>query len=95
VDADTDGNPYPVSLGELCSEGLHGRHHAKTRAYGPLGVVFMCLGIAKVDQQTIAEVLRNVPLQGFNHCGTCSLVGANDLTQVLGVELAGQGCGVH
>ena len=95
MDADADGDPHPMPLGELCVEGLHGRHHAKTRPHSPLGAVFMRLGIAKVDQQPIAEVLRNVPLQGLDHRGTRRLVGADDLAQVFGVELACQDCRVH
>ncbi len=36
-----------------------------------MGIVFMRLGIAKVDQDAIAEVLRNVPIQALDHCGAC------------------------
>ena len=35
----------------------------KPSAHGALGIVFMCLGIAKIDQQTVAEILRDMPLE--------------------------------
>jgi len=79
MDAGADSDPHPVTLDELGVERLHGRHHAQARSYGPLCVVFMRLGIAKVDQETIAEVLRNVPLQGLDHCGARGLVSTDDI----------------
>ena len=42
--------------------------------YRPLGVVFMGLGITEVDQEGIAEVLRNIAVKALDHGGTDSLV---------------------
>ena len=55
----------------------------------------MRLRIAKVDQQAIAQVLRNVPVKALDHVGTGRLVGAHHLAEVFRVELPGQHGGVH
>ena len=60
--------------------------------YRPLGVVFMGLGITEVDQEGIAEVLRNIAVKALDHGGTDSLVRPYDVAQLLGVELSRQSC---
>jgi hypothetical protein len=52
-------------------------------------------GVAEVDEQTVAEVLRDMPLIAGDHFGTRLLIGAHDLAQVFWVELAGQHRGIH
>src|SRR5262249_2380628 len=95
VDADADGDPRPIPRGELGIAGLHGRHHPQPGPPGPLGVVFVGLGIAKVHEEAIAEILRNVPLQALDHCSASTLVGAHDLPQVFGIELAREAGRIH
>jgi hypothetical protein len=64
-------------------------------AHGALRIVFVRLGIAKVDQQTITEVLGNMPLEAGDHFGAGVLIGPHYLAQLFRVELAGE-CGrVH
>ena len=41
----------------------HGVHHAQPGAHGPLGVIFVRLGVAEVDEQAIAEILGDMPRQ--------------------------------
>jgi hypothetical protein len=55
----------------------------------------MRLGIAKVHQQTISEILGNMAVKVLNDCGGGLLVGADDLPQIFWVELAGKGRRVH
>jgi hypothetical protein len=55
-----------------------------------LGVVLVRLGIAKVDQQPISEVLRNMAVKALDHRGAGILVGAHQRTVVLRVEPPGQ-----
>jgi hypothetical protein len=47
----------------------------KAGPYRPLGSIFVCLGIAKVDQQAIAQVLRYVAVEGPYRCHCSLLVG--------------------
>jgi hypothetical protein len=44
------------------------------------------MGVAIVDEETIAEVLRNISLKVLDNLRTGCLVGTHDLTEVLGVE---------
>ena len=60
----------------------------------PLRVVFMRLGPAKIHQQSVTEVLGNMPLVALDDLGTGLLIGAQDSTKVFGVELARQDGGV-
>ena len=50
----------------------------------------MRLGIAKVDQQAIAEILGDMALKALDDLGAGRLVGPHHLAQVFGVELAGE-----
>ena len=62
---------------------------------GPLGVIFMGLGIAKIDEQPIAEILRDMPLKALDDLGTGGLIGPHHLPQVFRVELTGEHGRVH
>ena len=57
----------------------HGLDQPEPRAHGALGIVLMGLGIAKVDQQAVAQILRNMPLKALDHLGTGLLIGSDDL----------------
>jgi hypothetical protein len=87
MDPEAHGDAHPVTLLQVRIEGLHGADNAETSTHGALRVVFMRLGIAKVDEQAVTEVLRNVPIQALDDLSTGALVGAHDLPQVFGVEL--------
>src|SRR5713101_2447221 len=60
-----------------------------------VGVVFMRLGITKVDQQAIPEILRDMAVKALNDFGTGGLIGPHDLPQVFRVESTGQRRRVH
>ena len=55
----------------------------------------MCLGVAKVDQQTIAEILGDVACVLPDDRGRRLLVGTHHRTQVFRVELARELCGAY
>ena len=59
------------------------------------GIVFMGRGVAKIDQQAIAEILGDMTrvLPDDRGCGL--LVGAHHRTQVFRVKLARELCGAH
>src|SRR2546427_90867 len=48
--------------------------HTKTRAYSPMRIVFMGLGIAKVDEQSIPQELGDMPIVASNHLRTSGLI---------------------
>ena len=53
------------------------------------------LGIAQVHQQTIPEILRDRAVKALNDCGGGFLIGADYLTQIFRIELAGEERRVH
>ena len=55
----------------------------------------MRLGIAKIDQQAIAEILGDMPLKALDDLGTGGLIGAHHLPQIFGIELAGERGRIH
>ena len=55
----------------------------------------MRLGIAKIDQQAIAQVLGNVPVEALDDLCRGGLVGSYHLTVVFGVQLPGETGRVH
>jgi hypothetical protein len=59
-----------------------------------LSVIFVGLGVAEIDEQPIAEVLRNMPLKAGDHLGAGVLIGPHHLAEVFRIELAGEGGGV-
>src|SRR5262249_19323499 len=67
----------------------------QTRSYCSLGVIFMGLRIAKIDQETVAKELSDVPIIASNHLRTGGLVGTDHFPVLFGVELGGKFCGVH
>src|SRR5262249_42334690 len=67
----------------------------QTRSYSSVRVIFMCLGIAKVDEQTIPEQLSDIPIVALNNFRTHLLICTDHIAPVFRVELAGESSGVH
>jgi hypothetical protein len=76
-------------------ELAHGFHHPNPGPHRPLGIVLMGLGIAKVDQQPIAEILGNIPLKAGDHLGAGLLIGPYHLAPIFRVKLAGERSRIH
>ena len=95
MDADTDRQPDACVPRQARIELSHSRHQAKTGAYRPLGVIFMRLRIAKVHQEAIAQILRDIAAEALDHRRTGFLVGPHYLPQVLRVELDSESRRVH
>src|SRR5262249_24693657 len=90
-----DREPHPVPLGERGIERLHGGHYPQTSPHSALGIVFMRLRITKIDEQAIAQVLRNMAVKARNDRGTGRLIGPDYVPPVLGIKLAGEGGRIH
>jgi hypothetical protein len=63
---------------------------AQPGPHRPLGIIFVREGVPKVDEQAVAEVLRNMSRKTGNHFGAGRLVGSHHLAQHFWVELAGE-----
>src|SRR5262249_36378501 len=106
MDPQAYGQVYP-SLARLCRrraqpfllqagvELPQGLHDAQPGPHGALRVIFMRQGVAKVDEQSIAEILRDMSLKARDYLGTGLLIGPHHLTQVFRVKLAGEWGRVH
>jgi hypothetical protein len=95
VDAHPDGKPDAFFLFQAWIECLHRGNGPESHPHGALRIVFVRQWIAKVDQQAIAKVLGNVPLEALDHRGTRGLIGPHDRAVVLRVEPSGQSGGAH
>jgi hypothetical protein len=87
VDADPDGEPL-LGAGLEPSDRLHDPQPGPD---GSVGVVFVGLRVAEVDEQPVAEVLGDVVVKAGDHLGAGGLVGAHHLAEFLRVEASGQG----
>ena len=86
----TTTNPVATPT-RVCSDALvpqpaHGLDQLQPCAHRPLCVVLMGLGIAKVNQHTVAHVLRCEPTEPLHSLGDTLLVSGNDLAQVFRVH---------
>jgi hypothetical protein len=60
----------------------------QARVHGAPGIVFVRLGVAKIHQQAIPEVLGDMAVKALaDRCG-CGLVSAYDLAVVFRVQVA-------
>src|SRR5262249_29377743 len=74
VHPDPHRQPDPVRASQASVQGSEGRDDPEASTYGALGIVFMRLRIATVDQQAIAEILRDMPLKALDDLGAGGLV---------------------
>ena len=86
---------HTALLGQAGIQWSHGLHDAQPGPHGALGIIFVRLRIAKVDEQTIAEILGDMPLKTGDHLGAGLLIGPHHLTQLFWVEPAGKHRRIH
>jgi hypothetical protein len=55
--------------------------------YGPLGVVLVRLGIAKIDKPALSQSLRHRAVKTPHDCGASVVTGPYHLTECLRVEV--------
>ena len=94
MDAQAHRQAHPPLLLQTHIELSQGLHHPEAGPHRPLSIIFMRLGVAEVDEQAIAQILRDMALEAGDHFGAGLLIGPHHLAPVFGVELAGEGGGV-
>src|SRR5215467_13788743 len=87
MDTETDGELDAFGLLESLIQVSQGRDHPQPSTYRPLCVIFMGLGVAKIDEKPISEQLGDMPLVALNNGSTCRLIGTHHVTPVFRVEL--------
>ena len=86
VDADARGE----RTAEPLAQRAHTVDRGEARAQRPLGVVVVRLRVAEVGEDAVAQVLRDVPAEALDGARGRALIRADDLAQVLGIELRRQ-----
>src|SRR5215467_2314108 len=69
---------------------FHRSENSQTSPYCSLGVIFMGLRIAEIDEQTIPKELGDMPIVALNNFRTHLLICPYHVTPVFRVELRGQ-----
>ena len=67
-------------------EATYSVDDAETRPDRPLGIVLMRSRVAKIDQDAVAHVLGDESVEPDDHVGDGTVIGGDDLSQILGVE---------
>ena len=76
--------PFLLQAGIELPQGVE---YPEPGPYRPRRIIFVGLGIAEVDEQTIAEILRDMPVKTGDYLGAGVLIGLHHLLQVFGVKL--------
>ena len=85
--ASVDTNAHLHRLRKLAASSVQGGDYLQPGVNGPGRIVFLRDRIAKGDQQTIAEILGDIPLVAFADLGAHRLIGSDDGLECFGVEL--------
>jgi hypothetical protein len=70
MDPQAHGQYHISILLPAAIELAHGLDHAQPGPNRPLRVIFMRQGVAEVDEQAIAEILRDMSLKAGGHLDT-------------------------
>jgi hypothetical protein len=54
----------------------------------PLRIIFVGMGVPKVDKQAVPQELGDIPIKTLNDRGTDGLVCPDDVPEVLRIQLA-------
>ena len=95
VDAHSHGQTGVPTRLNLTVGCLNRLYDLKPGVHGPHGIVFVRGGEAEVDQQTVAEVLRDVAVVLADHVARDALVVNDNLAKLFGIQTPGEGSGVH
>jgi hypothetical protein len=87
VQAQADRHTHPVLQHQTGIQRCHDVHNGQPGAHCPLGGIFVRLGIAKVDEQAIARVLRHIAVKGLDRRHCDRLVGAHHGPIVFRIQL--------
>jgi hypothetical protein len=90
VDADANGELHAIVALKPGVDSTHPVENAQTGVHGSHRVVFMGAGIAKVDEEAIAEILSDIALIALDNRSRRLLIDPHHLPQLFRVELSGE-----
>src|SRR5215475_7965490 len=91
----TNGELNAFPLLQTSIEVSHRSKNSQTSSYCSLGIIFVCLGIAEIDKQTVTEQLSDMPIVALNNCRTHLLIRTNHFSVLFGIKLAGKFRGIN
>src|SRR5215813_7286697 len=94
MDANADSDLDTFFLFQTGIQVSHHSEDAKTSAYCSLRIILMCLGIAKVHQESIPKELGDMPIVALNNFRTHLLICTHHVPVLFGIKLAGEFCGI-
>src|SRR6516225_8405653 len=74
MDTHAYGQSDTLTLGQAAIQGAHHLDNPQPGPDGALGVIFMGVGIAEIDKQTIAEQLSDMPIVALDNVATHPLI---------------------
>src|SRR5262249_51455341 len=87
MDAHTESKLATPCLLQTLIQVFYGIEDTQARAYCSVSIIFMCLGIPKVHEETIPKELGDVPVIALNHLRTGSLIRTDYVPVLFGVKL--------
>src|SRR6516162_8550524 len=95
MNTNADSELDTLRLLQTSIEVSHGSKNFQTSSDSPLCIIFMGVGIAEIDEQTVTEQLGDMPIVALDDFCTSRLIRTDHVTPVFRVELAGQLGGIH
>src|SRR5215831_1167991 len=87
MNAHTDSELETFRLLQTLIQVSQGSKNSQPSSYCSLRIVFMGVGIAEIDEQTVTKQLGDMPIVALNNVGTYPLIGTHHVTPVFRVEL--------
>src|SRR5262245_55105146 len=87
MDTHTDSELDTFRLLQTGIQVFYRSEDTQTRSYGSLRVIFMGVGIAKVDEESIPQELSNVTVIAANHLRTGGVIRPDHVPVRFGIEL--------
>jgi hypothetical protein len=94
MDPNTHRQSDALVVLDVVMQCRHRLEDLQASPYCSVGIVLMGLGVAKVDQESIAQELRYMPVIALDDRGARGLVGPHDVPIFFRVKLRGQGGGI-
>jgi len=88
--AGCNSNPHLQRLPGRKQELADLRHEIEPSPHGAFSIVLVRLGVAEIDEESVAHVSGDIPAHPSHHRGATNLESADHVAQVLGIELARQ-----
>ena len=84
--AGCNSNPHLQRLPGRKQELTDLRHEIEPNPHGAFSIVLVRLGVAEIDEESVAHVSGDIPAHPSDHRGATSLEPADHVAQVLGIE---------